>query len=88
MGYDWGRWVNISYVILALIYFKLIINKRLIIDYIKLKKGILYRFNKKLFVLFFIVFCFGWNPKTVMKGDVGSFPGYRIPYKAFKILSN
>ena len=24
MGYDWGRWVNISYVILALIYFQLL----------------------------------------------------------------
>ena len=26
--------------------------------------------------------------KTVITGDVASFPGYRIPYKVFKILSN
>ena len=40
------------------------------------------KFTKgKMFVVFFIIFCFGWNPKTVMTGDVASFPGYRIPVK-------
>jgi len=88
MGFDWGRWVNITYVILALIYFKLLLDKHFILNYEKLKKNLLYKIKGKMFVFFFIIFCFGWNPKTVMKGDVGSFPGYRIPYKAFKILSN
>ena len=30
----------------------------------------------------------GFAPKTVITGDVGSFPIYRIPYKAFKIINN
>ena len=29
------------------------------------------------FTYFFIVFSFGWNPKTTMKEDVGSIPIYR-----------
>jgi len=88
MGYDWGRWVNISYVMTVLIYFQLLKNKNLIINFSKLENGFIYRLNKKKFILLFIIFCFSWNPKTVMLGDVASFPGYRIPYKVFKILSN
>ena len=45
------------------------------------------RFNKKFFVYIFIIYCFGWNPKTVITGDIASFPGYRIPYKNFKIVN-
>ncbi len=88
MGFDWGRWVNISYVILFLIYFQLLNNKYLILDKKKLQKSLFYKIKGKTFIIFFIIFCFGWNPKTVITGDVASFPGYRIPYKVFKILSN
>tara|TARA_B100001057_G_C22824112_1_gene940651 strand:- start:115 stop:1308 length:1194 start_codon:yes stop_codon:yes gene_type:complete len=88
MGFDWGRWVNITYVILALIYFKLLLDKHFILNYENLKKGLLYKIRGKTFVFFFIMFSFGWNPKTVITGDVASFPGYRVPYKVFKILSN
>ncbi len=88
IGYDWGRWVNISYVILALIYFKLILNKYLIINYENLRRNFLYRIKRVTFIILFIIFCFGWNPKTVISGDVASFPGYRIPYKVIKILTN
>ena len=43
--------------------------------------------NKKLFIAIFIIFCFGWNQKTAITGDVASFPGYRIPVKIInKIL--
>ena len=88
MGYDWGRWVNITYVILALIYYRLLINKGLILNFVKLQKEFFYKINKKTFIIFFTIFCLGWNPKTVMTGDIGSFPGYRIPYKAIKIILN
>lgn len=88
MGFDWGRWVNISYVILAIIYFQLLTKNFFVLDYNKLRKNFLYKIKGKIFIIFFILFCFGWNPKTVITGDVSSFPGYRIPYKAFKILSN
>ena len=88
MGYDWGRWVNISYVILALIYFQLLNKNHFILDFEKLKMSFLYKIKGKAFVIFFFIFCFGWNQKTVITGDVSSFPGYRIPYKVLKILSN
>ena len=35
--------------------------------------------------LLFIIFAFTWNPKTVITGDVASFPLYRIIYKFIKI---
>lgn len=89
MGYDWGRWVNINYTYAFLFYIYLLKENHIEIDQLGLKKLTDKFFkNKKIFILFFIIFCFGWNPKTVMTGDVASFPGYRIPYKTFKIIKN
>jgi len=88
MGYDWGRWVNISYVFLALIYFSLYKKEIIKINTIKLERNYIYKLKKKTFIIFFIIFCFGWNQKTVITGDVASFPLYRIPYKTVKILIN
>ena len=88
MGYDWGRWVNVTYVMLALTYFHLLKSNNFILNYKNLENNLLYRIKGKIFIIFFVIFCFGWNPKTVITGDVASFPGYRIPYKVFKILSN
>ena len=81
MGYDWGRWVNISYVISAMILFSLLKNEKINLNTALLKQNFLYKIKGKMFVILFIIFCFGWNPKTVMLGDVASFPGYRIPVK-------
>ena len=80
MGYDWGRWVNISYVFTFIFYFYLLNKKYLIIEN-KMNSNFIMTLNKKLFIIIFVLFCFGWNPKTVITGDVASFPGYRIPYK-------
>ena len=80
MGYDWGRWVNISYVFTFIFYFYLLNKKYLNIEN-KLNSNFIMTLNKKLFIFVFVLFCFGWNPKTVITGDVASFPGYRIPYK-------
>ena len=88
MASDWGRWVNITYVFFALIYFKLLLTNDIVLNLIKLKKGFIYKIKPKTFVIFFIIFCFGWNPKTSIAGDIASFPGYRIPYKVLKSLSN
>ena len=88
MAYDWGRWVNITYIILALIYFKLLIDNQFLLNFENLNKSFFYKIKGKFFIFFFVIFCFGWNPKTVITGDVASFPGYRVPYKVFKILSN
>ena len=87
MGSDWGRWVNISYTFTILFYFFLLENKVIIYD--ELKIVYLYKkFIKKRYILIilFIVFAFGWNPKTSLGGDVGSKPIYQIPYKTIKML--
>ena len=86
MGYDWGRWVNISYVI-SIISFIYIYKYNLITLSEKfLSNKLLKNIKKKIFIFVVIIYCFGWNPKTVITGDVASFPGYRIPYKALKII--
>ena len=86
MGYDWGRWVNIGYVFLCITYFFIYKNNYININSTILKRNFISKLSKKLFIFIFIIFCFGWNPKTVISGDVASFPGYRIPYKVFKML--
>ena len=58
------------------------------VSYKFLETNIFKNINKKIFVILIIFYCFGWNPKTVMTGDVASFPGYRIPYKTLKIILN
>ncbi len=88
MGGDWGRWVNILYVFSIITYLSLYKNNFVELNKIKLKKNIINNLNKKTFIFIFIIFCFGWNPKTMITGDVASFPGYRVPYKFFKIISN
>ena len=88
MGYDWGRWVNISYVFSILFFFNLYKKKLIDINnsFVEEKNFKLFE-NKKIYIVFVIIFCFGWNPKTVISGDVASFPGYRVPYKVFKIIN-
>ena len=89
MGYDWGRWVNISYVFANLFYFYLYKNNLISLNiiYPSILKKILN--NRRLFIIVFIIFCFGWNQKTAITGDVASFPGYRIPVKIInKVLYN
>ena len=87
MGYDWGRWVNISYVFSIISYVYLYKKRKIFISENKIQNNKLNKVSKKIFVLFFVIYCFGWNPKTVITDDVASFPGYRIPYKVFKLLN-
>jgi hypothetical protein len=87
MGYDWGRWVNITYVFSIMFFLYLYKNDKIILNTKFLDNKILKKLNnKKIFILFFIIYCFGWNPKTVITGDVGSKPGYQIPRKAAKVI--
>ena len=86
MAYDWGRWVSISYVFSVVSYFYLYKNNLLILNENKIKNNFISKMKKSYFIFLFIIFCFGWNPKTAITGDVGSFPGYRIPYNAIKIM--
>ena len=92
MGADWGRWVNISYTFTALFYFYLLKNNYIEINLKKIDKIIFFFKNKflknkkTLLILCFIIYTFGWNPKTTLRGDVASFPGYRIPYKTINFI--
>ena len=85
MGSDWGRWVNITYTFSVLFYFYLLKNKLIDLDYKKSKK-LFFNLSKPLLVVFFIIFSFGWNPKTSLVGDVASLPGYRVPYNFIKLI--
>ena len=87
MGYDWGRWVNISYVFSIVLYIFLYKEKKIILSSNFLNSKLSnFLNNKKIFVIIVIIFCFGWNPKTVMTGDVASNPLWKIPYNASKII--
>ena len=87
MGGDWGRWVNISYTFTVLFYFYLLQNNLIKINLGKITKKISFIQNKKsLLVICFVLYAFGWTPQTSLRGDVSSFPGYRVPYKTVKIL--
>ncbi len=84
MGYDWGRWVNISYT-LSLLTFIYLYKKDIIkINFKTLKKNKLNLLSLRNFSLIFIIYCFTWSPKTVITGDIGSFPLYRAIYKIYK----
>ena len=86
MGYDWGRWVNISYVFSIISFIYIYKNNLIILSENFLKNSLLKNLNKKFFIFLIVIYCFGWNPKTAITGDTASFPGYRIPYKALKII--
>ena len=84
MGYDWGRWVNISYT-LSLLTFIYLYKKDIIkINFKTLKKNKLNLLSLRNFSLIFVIYCFTWSPKTVITGDIGSFPLYRAIYKIYK----
>ena len=87
LAYDWYRWVNVSYFFSVILYYQLFKNDLIEINNLNLNKFTSILKNKKVFIIIFIIYCFSWNPKTVMTGDVASFPGYRIPYKVFKIVN-
>ncbi len=88
MGSDWGRWVNITYTFACLFFIHLYKNNFIKINFNFFEKYKLFK-NKNILILIFIIFCFGWNPKTSLTGDIGSFPGYRVPYYFIKtVISN
>jgi hypothetical protein len=87
--YDWGRVVNISYTFSIFTYFFLLKN-----NYILFKEDKSFIFIKKIFsnknyyFIFFFIYCFCWNIKTVITDKVGSIPLYKIITKSAKILIN
>ena len=82
---DWGRIVNIFYTF-SIISFLYLYRKKFLIISDKLHNNILTKLldKKKIYIIFFIIFSFGWNPKTSLVGDVGTNPLWKIPYNASK----
>ena len=84
---DWGRVVNMYYTFSILTFLYLFQKNYLQLNQLYKQNFFVNLFKtKKLLIFFFIIFCFGWNPKTSIVGDVGSKPGYQIPRKALKII--
>ena len=82
---DWGRIVNIFYTF-SIISFLYLYKKELVtVDNRILGNFFIKILNKKyVYTIFFIIFCFGWNPKTSLTGDIGTNPLWKIPYNASK----
>tara|TARA_B100000035_G_scaffold250922_1_gene219935 strand:- start:677 stop:1915 length:1239 start_codon:yes stop_codon:yes gene_type:complete len=82
---DWGRIVNIFYTFSIISYLYLYKKKFVIIRDEILRNFFIKILNRKyVFTIFFIIFCFGWNPKTSLTGDVATNPLWKIPYNASK----
>ena len=82
---DWGRIVNIFYTF-SIISFLYLYKKKLVLVNNKISENFFVKiFNKKyIYTIFFIIFCFGWNPKTSLTGDIATNPLWKIPYNASK----
>ena len=82
---DWGRIVNIFYTF-SIISFLYLYKKKLVILNNEISGNFFIKIlNKKnIYIFFFIIFCFGWNPKTSLTGDIGTNPLWKIPYNASK----
>ena len=86
-GYDWGRWINITYTFSILFYIYLVKNF-IIENNLNIKNLIWNKIikNKFMITFVFIVFAFFWNPKTVITGDIATNTGYKIIYNTSKKL--
>ncbi|MDB9825808.1 hypothetical protein OAB97_01425 [Candidatus Pelagibacter sp.] len=88
-GYDWGRWINITYTFSILLYFYLL-NNSLITNNGEFGNLIWKKIIKKksIICLIFFIFAFFWNPKTVITADIATNTGYKIIYNTSKIVFN
>ncbi len=72
---DWGRWINISYTLSLLTYLYSYKNNYIIVNNKVINVNTFK--NKYFLIILFIIFSFGWSPKTLMTDDIGSIPIYR-----------
>tara|TARA_B100000902_G_C26432108_1_gene491988 strand:- start:65 stop:409 length:345 start_codon:yes stop_codon:yes gene_type:complete len=70
LAIDWGRWINISYSMSIITVLYLLKYNFLKLNKIKTK-------NNFIVTILFIIFAFGWSPKTTMTEDISSIPIYR-----------
>ena len=82
--YDWGRVVHISYTFSLLTFLYLIKENFIEFSTQKVQADYISKASKRIFIIVFFLFAFGWNPKVVMVDDVASKPIYATPYKFYK----
>ena len=82
---DWGRIVNIFYTF-SIISFLYLYKKELVTINNRILENFFVKIlsKKYIYTIFFIIFCFGWNPKTSLTGDIATNPIWKIPYNASK----
>ena len=80
---DWARWISITYSLTIISFLGCLKNNLLTYKYLQFTKK--FFFNKTIITFIFIIFCFGWSPKTLINDDISSIPLYR---KSVKILEN
>jgi len=85
---DWGRTINIMYTFSILTFIHLVKNNLVLINNNIIFFDKFYIHKKKLFVLLFVIFAFGWNPKTAITGDVATNSLYKILYNTSKKIFN
>ena len=84
-GGDWGRWTGMLISFSTIFYFYLYKYDYITLDHESMYKKIKFFENKKKFSIFiFIIFAFGWNQKTLMRGDVATNPLWKVPYNTSK----
>jgi len=88
-GYDWGRWINITYTFSILLYFYMLKNS-IITNNLQINNMVWNKIikNKILLSFIFIMFAFYWNPKTVITADIATNTGYKIIYNTSKKIFN
>tara|TARA_B110000967_G_C18850991_1_gene544606 strand:- start:59 stop:1351 length:1293 start_codon:yes stop_codon:yes gene_type:complete len=85
---DWGRVVNMTYVFSILTYIYLLKNRLLFVNKKIIVFDNFYNSRKKIFIILFIIFAFGWNQKTGMTGDVATNSLYKVVYNTSKRIFN
>jgi hypothetical protein len=79
IGFDWGRWISIGYIMLTISIFYLIKINFININNSTIKIiDIFFNDNKKKKIVLFFFYCFMWNMKATMTDDIGSLPYIRI----------
>lgn len=79
IGFDWGRWINITYT-LSFIKFCFLIKEKIL----KLEKIYIIRFiqkslkKKKLVIIIIFLYLTCWNIKSTMTDTIGTFPYLRV----------
>ena len=82
--YDWARIVHITYTFSLLAFLYLLKENFIELSKQNIQVNYISKVSKKIFIIVFFLFAFGWNPKVVMTDDVASKPIYATPYKFYK----